>query len=167
MIKAYKLTLDPQDSDLKEYSWTLRNGKLWRKGQYLHHIVAHRTGIIGKQIQHIDQNPYNNQRGNLQATTKKSQPTHNIEIYRKGYLIGAAIVDIMDWELEKFKWHIADGRVVRYHTDILHGLKLDIKTPMSYMVANRMGIETEALSQIKFKNKNKFDNRRSNLKFIW
>lgn len=162
---ANELTVDLADIDLAKQTWKLKNGKLWGRGEYLHHIIANRMGLAGKYISHIDQNPYNNKRSNLQPTTKRNQPTHKIEVYKYGKLQGFTIVDIQDADLDEFKWLKSRNKVLRYETKRFKGRSVEIY--MHYEIARRMGVDCELVRQIKHKNGSGLDNRRCNLKFIW
>ena len=162
MIELY-----PQYSDLKEYMWTLKNGKLWCKGTYLHQIVADRMGLKGKQISHIDQNPFNNRRKNLQKTTISKPPVYYIEVNLKGRLVGFATVNIQDSSLGEYSWSLNKDVPVRHETRKFKNTIEKRVIGMHYEVARLMGVDCDSVRQIKHKNKNKCDNRRCNLRFIW
>lgn len=165
--RADELVVDPEDMDLVKRPWKLRNGRLWSKGNYLHHIIAKRMKLPGKNVSHVDQNPYNNKRSNLQPTTKRDQPTHKIEVYKYGKLAGFAIVDMQDADLDKFKWFKSKNTAKRGETRKFRGRPEQHVIYLHYEVARRMGVDCELVKQIKHKNKVGLDNRRSNLKFIW
>lgn len=155
--RADEITLSPEDYDLMALNWTLRNGKPWRKEGYLHKIVADRMGLKSKQITHIDQNPYNNYRSNLQATTRKKQPTYDVEIYNRLNIV--ATINMQDIELAKYRWVLQKTKPARYED---YGYIY-----MHYDIAERMGVDCDLVKQIRHKDNNPLNNQRNNLRFIY
>lgn len=73
--KTFTITVSDEDADLLDGLYPM----LMVKGRSLSLVVADRLGIIAPVVDHVNRNPYDNQRENLRGATR-SQNMQNVGI---------------------------------------------------------------------------------------